>query len=926
MFRTFRPAAALIACLILAAPAHARPLGPQTQDAAARVRVTGVVRDEQNAIPLPGVPLTVVGTNTVVHTDMDGKYRIDLPAGKHQLRVAMDGYTERTIDLVVGDRGMVVDVPLSMMKFTEQVTVTAAAVDAVTSTQEAQLVLRRNAQVITDNLGAAEMKSNGDADAAAALQRVTGISVVDNQFVFVRGLGERYSNTTLGGAVIPTTEPDKKIVPLDLFPTALIDSVQVAKSYTADRSAEFAGGLVEIMPLKLAQRPMFDLSYGFGHYSNATGKSIPLSPLGGSDWWGFDDGARALPSGFPSGKVVRAGIYTPDVGYSRDEISGFGRLLDTAQWKPQSRSGRPAQNFSAAFGNRFGNLSLLASVTQSYREQYQEESRRFFRIGEGDELEAVTDYDFQVGTQKAQTGAVLNLGYQFNPAHRMTFENFYTHSGRDEGRVFEGPNTENNLVYRNYRLQFVEESLLTNRLGGDHLFPQWGNSRIDWRASYGRAERNEPDLRETLYQQAMVNGVGTGNFLLADESQSGFRLFNDLADDTIDAAVNWSTFSTLRGRPAVYKVGAAYIGRTRDFGSRRFRYIPTNQGALNLTQAPEVLFAAGNIGSAFRFNEETRPVDAYEADMRTGAFYGSADWVLSNRARLVAGVRVEQFRQEVNTFDPFGLFEDRIQALLENTDVFPGVNFVYSLRENTNLRLGFSQTVNRPEFRELAAFEFTDVVGNRAIRGNPELNRTLIQNFDARVESFTGGRGVLAASVFFKNFSDPIERVISAGAQPLQTFENAEKARNLGFELEAGRQFGANLYIGSNYTFVDSEITLNDSARRVQTSQTRPLAGQSRHLFNGFGEVSLGGFQGRVLYNFFDDRISDVGANQAPDILEQGRGTLDVVLQQRLGRLVVRAAMDNLTDEPYVFRQGDRDQRRFEVGRTVSFSLGYSFF
>ena len=928
MFRTVPPVVVLCASLLTAPSASAAPAasGLSQDNQPRKIRITGVVRDDRNSVTLPGVPVAVEGTDVVVHTDVDGRYAVDLPAGRHKLRITMDGYHERTVDVDVTERPVPVDVSLTMLSFTEQVTVTGAATDAVTSTAEAQLAMRRNAQVITDNLGAQEMKNNGDTDAAAALQRVTGISVVDNQYVFVRGLGERYSNTTLGGSVLPTTEPDKKVVPLDLFPSSLIDSIQVAKSYTADRSADFAGGLVEIMPLKLAQRPMFDVSYGGNWYANGTGDSILLSPLNGNDWWGFDDGARELPAGFPTNKVVRSGIYTPDVGYSRDQITEFGRLLDTSVWRPQGKSGRPGQNFSASFGNRFGGLSVIGSLTQSYKEQYLEESRRFYRIGEDEALEAVTDYDFQIGTQRAQTGLVGNIGYLFNPAHRIAVENFYSHSGRDEGRVFEGPNTENNFVYRNYRLQFIEESLLTNRVSGDHFFPTLGSSRIDWRATIGRASRDEPDLRETLYQQPLVNGVGTGAFLLADESQSGFRLFNTLDDDTYDGAVNWNLVQTLAGKPAVYKVGTSFVRRTRDFSSRRFRYIPTNAVPLNLAQDPEVLFTPENIGPAYRFNEETRPVDAYDAEMTTLGVYGTGDWALSSRSRLVAGLRLERFEEEVNTFDPFGLFVQREQALLENTDVFPGISFVYALRENTNLRFGFSQTANRPEFRELAAFEFTDVVGNRAVRGNPNLTRTLIQNYDARIEAFTGGRGVLAASVFFKNFADPIERVISAGAQPLQTFENAEKARNLGLELEAGRQVTSNVYFSVNYTFVDSEITLTDSARQVQTSQTRPLAGQSRHLFNGIGEFAAGGFQARLLYNFIDERISDVGANGAPDIVEQARGGLDVVLQQRLGRLSVRATFENLTDEAYVFTQGVEEQRRFELGRAIMFSLGYSFF
>ena len=250
----------------------------------------------------------------------------------------MDGYRERmvTVDVVANTRPAV-DVAMSMAGFSEQVTVAGQAYNAASSSAEAQLAERKNAKVITDNMGSQEMRANGDSDAAAAMQRVTGLSVVDNQYVFVRGLGERYSNTTLAGAVIPTTEPDKKVVPLDLFPTALVDSVQVAKSYSPDKSAEFAGGLVQIVPLKFPSRPVFDVGYGFDFYSTATGKSILESPLNGRDWLGFDDGARALPGGFPDNKIVRRGIFTPDVGYSPDEITAFGRALDNT-WQPRGRT------------------------------------------------------------------------------------------------------------------------------------------------------------------------------------------------------------------------------------------------------------------------------------------------------------------------------------------------------------------------------------------------------------------------------------------------------------------------------------------------------------------------------------------------------------------------------------------------------------
>jgi hypothetical protein len=931
-------ALAVLASVLATGNAAAAQADPAAVRSGPTTRVTGIVRDDANAIPLPGLPVEVIETGQVVYTDVDGRYALELPRGTYRVRVVMDGYQEKLVAVDTGAaRTLMLDMGLTMTRFAETVTVTAEAIDLDTSSAAAQLIERKNAPVITDNLGSQEMRQNGDSDAAAAMQRVTGLSLVDNQYIFVRGLGERYSNTTLAGSVLPTTEPDKKVVPLDLFPTGLIDSVQVSKSYSPDRSAEFAGGLVQIVPMKLPVQPVADFSYGLGYYSTATGKSIPLSPLGNRDVWGFDAGARELPGGFPATKIVRRGIYTPEVGFGVEEITSFGRLLEN-RWLPEDKTGRPGQNWSATLGNRFGRVGLVGSVTHSYKEQFLEEDRRFFHVAEEGELEALSDYHMQTGSQKAQLGIVANLAYEFMPSQRMTFENFYTHSGRDEGRFFQGINIDNAREYRNFRLQFVEEGLVANAIGGEHFFQRLANSRVDWRVNSARASRDEPDLRETLYER-LSNLAGTSEavnpFVYADESQSGFRMFNTLNDDTTDASVNWSVFRASGGRPTQYKVGINYIDRSRDFRSRRFHFIPittqkADTGNLLFDQrlAPEEIFVSSNIGTAVRFNEETRPTDAYRGDQRTTAGYGMVDVALNGRTRLVAGARLEQFDQTVVTQDPFGLFAREVQAENRNTDLFPSINLVLGAGANSNVRLSYSTTVNRPEFRELAEFEFTDVVGNRAIKGNSELRRARIQNVDGRWEMFAGGRGVVAASVFYKYFDSPIERVVIAAANPIATFQNSDHARNFGVELEAGRQVTQYFFVNANYTFVDSKITLLPEQRSVQTSLERPLAGQSRNLFNVTAELAVGGFSARALVNYFGDRISDVGANQAPDIIEEGRGTLDLVFAQRMRGLGLRLTLENLTDTDYLFTQtGAADpQRLFRMGRTVALSVSYSAF
>ena len=924
----------LLALSAYAAPVQAEQAASTAQ--ARKVRVTGIVKDEINNLTLPGVAVEVVGGETVF-TDVDGRYVLDLPPGTYEVKAVMDGYDARSVKVAVaaGSRAIDADLGLTMTRFAETVTVTGQVfLDAVTSSAEAQIAERKNASVISDNLGAQDMKKNADTDAASAMSRVTGMSVVDNQYVFVRGLGERYSNTTLSGSTLPTTEPDKKVVPLDLFPAGLLDSVQVNKSYSPDRSAEFAGGLVQINPLKFPSRPVVSFSYGLSAYSTATGKEIPLSTVSGKDFWGFDNGTRAMPSAFPDNKVVRQGIYTPDVGLQNDQITDLGRQLGNV-WTPGVSDGAPGQNWGAVFGNRFGKFGLIASVSHSYKEQYVEEERAFYRIGDDDELEAVSDYDMQYGTQRAQLGGVFNIAYQFNPNNRIAVENFYSHSGRDEGRYFEGPNTENVFYYRNYRLQYIEEGLLSTAVAGDHFFRGLGNSRIDWRVNVANANRDEPDLRETLYQQPFRSGTTEPNLavtpVLADESQSGFRMFNTLDDQTTDVALNWNAFKT-GGKPTQFKFGLNYVDRTRDFESRRFRFIPVvlnKDGAsqVNLTLTPEELYTQQNIGTAFRLNEETRPVDAYSGDQQTIAGYGMVDIALSARTRLVAGARVEDWSQTVDSFDPFGLFVRTVSSENQNTDVFPAVNFVQQVGGNQNIRLGYSTTVNRPEFREVAEFEFTDVVGSRATRGNPELERALIQNIDARWEVFPGARNVLSASTFFKYFDQPIERVVIAAANPISTFQNAESARNFGFELEAAYEFGQGFFVNANYTWVDSQITLAEDQRTVQTSQERSLAGQSENLFNITAEYARGGFSGRVLWNYFGDRISDVGANQAPDIVEQGHETVDLVFVQRFGqKFNLRLSFENLTDPDFQYTQGDRRQRSYKIGRTFGVAFGVELF
>ena len=302
--------------------------------------MAGIVRDSFNAMTLPGAPITVVATNEVVYSELDGAFSLSLPAGSHEIRVSFSGYEEVVVPVEVQAGATTrVDVALTMERFAEEVVVTGEAIEPELFTAEAQLVERQKAATITDNLASEEMKENADSNAASAMKRVTGLTVVDNQYVFVRGLGERYSNTTLNGAVLPTTEPDKRVVPLDLFPTGLIESVSVVKSYLPDKPADFSGGLVEIDPLSFPTEPVMNFSMSQGYNTRTTFEDGLIYPGGGRDWLGFDDGTRSLPPAIPDSKVVRTSRFT-SAGFTPAELETIGESFSNV-WTPRNRADRP---------------------------------------------------------------------------------------------------------------------------------------------------------------------------------------------------------------------------------------------------------------------------------------------------------------------------------------------------------------------------------------------------------------------------------------------------------------------------------------------------------------------------------------------------------------------------------------------------------
>jgi len=410
-----RSAAALVLAIAVATAASAQTTGTTT--------VSGRVLDSYQAEPLPGVTVEVVGTNIVAHTDLDGQYSVQVPAGQsYEIQFSMPSFGVQTITVdASGGNLTATDAVLGIQGVAEEVSVVAEGDNA---TSAVQLLERRRATVITDNIGGNEMKANADSNAASALSRVTGLSVGDNSQVFVRGLGDRYSNTTLNGNTLPSTEPERKVVSLDMFPAGLLESVSVVKTYTPDRPAEFAGGLVEIVPIRQINRQFGSLSYSIGGNGQALGQDILDHTSSSGDFWGLSNDARNLPGVFPDRRIIRGGIYTPEVGVLRSDLERFGEMLPN-DWSPVEKSGRPNQGFSASYGNRWGGVGLSGSLSHSYGNTYRDEDQTYYRTSAG-ALTPFSTYDYSTASANGSMTALVNAGYGFATNNRVTMQFFST--------------------------------------------------------------------------------------------------------------------------------------------------------------------------------------------------------------------------------------------------------------------------------------------------------------------------------------------------------------------------------------------------------------------------------------------------------------------------------------------------------------------
>jgi outer membrane receptor protein involved in Fe transport len=804
--------------------------------------------------------------------------------------------------------------------------------------QELYVDERRATANVTDVISAEQIARTGDSDAATTLKRVTGLSVVDGKFVFVRGLGDRYSSVLLNGAQIPSPDPTRRTIPLDLFPIEILEGIVVQKSWSADLPAEFGGGTVQLRTRGVPEGFVAKFGLSAGYQQGSTFKDGLSYNGDSSDWTGFD-GGRQLPSALAAatanGNVLRPQSPTNPNGFSPAQLEQFGESL-AGNYNVDTRNTlKPDAGFSGALGNRFeigdAKLGVLGAVRYSNTYDQFDETRRSFAVVGANQLVQASELDVQRTLQNIELSAFLAAGLDLGSDHRLKSTTLLLRNTEDQTQLETGYPEDPADVSQFTELEWIENALIAQQFVGEHRFPSLKDLSLNWQYTLAEATRESPNTRRYRYDR----NNATQRFSFSGRSDSNSTVFADLDDDSQDFSfafklplmLNDDTYLDLNS-------GGGVLRRDRDSAIRRFSF----SGIGPLANDPNVIgnrplddiFNPANIGpNCFELRESTRGTDNYQASQNLDAFFLGADLNWKSRYRFTGGFRYEDNQQEVSTFQLGVANAVPVVASIDSEDWLPSLGFTWLYSDNDQLRFSIAESVSRPDFRELSSAPYTDPLLDLETIGNPDLVPTAIRHFDVRWEHYFSYSESISIALFLKDFDQPIEKIQVPGTGTLISLANAESARNYGIEIDYFRGLGfigerfESFYTAANFSCIESKIELG-AANDIQTNASRPLQGQSPYVANvqlGYKSPD-GNHEATLLYNVAGERISQVGVFGAPDIYEQPLHALDFNWRHGFAEdWTVKLRLRNLLDPKIEYAQGSEITREFRRGRELGISI-----
>lgn len=890
--------------------------------------IAGTVRDEKNE-PLPGVTIKVEQGGGAV-TGIDGSYRINLNAGKYTLTFSYVSFESKEISEVVVKANDITDLSVVMREATRKTSLSEVVVKATyrQASIEGLYNKQKNNSAISDGISSEQIRRTPDNNAAQVLRRVSGITIQDNKFVTVRGMSERYNNVMLNNSMLPSTEPNRRNFSFDIIPSALIDNIIVNKTATPDMPGEFAGGVVQVQTKDIPDKNVVSFATGTGYNTLSAGQPFQSLKRSSSEFMGRPGDQRDWWWGKWSESAYKDAILSQDF----KKITDLDKKIPN-NWGLYEYGYTPMQQYQLYIG-RLINLSkdkgsIGVSVAGTYRnEQAITDVAELYRVGDFDIQGKI--YDFTTSAS-----GLANIAYQ-NKGHKIAFKNLYTKRYTHSTQVVNGQllgasgiNSYTDLINSN--------DLYQNKLEGDHTIPGT-KAKINWSLDRSELKRLQPDTRSSIRQGGAYGlGDASGAFGL---TTGGLSVLNAYLNE-----VRWSyTLNTtipfkLFGQEQKFKAGGLYYKRNADytFAGLKYQLTPFSTVQNEIYNRPDYFIADPEFinerglwyrpaGPSFG----TAP-EAYTGRQDLAAVYGMLDMKLTENLRFVGGVRMENNRMDVTTkdftFDGGNLIVRDTTRSYKKTNFLPSLNLIYSLSRKSNVRVAFSQTLARPDFRERSPFLYFDFYEFVTYSGAVGLNDTRTTNIDLRYEYYPKAGEVFTASLFYKKFKNPVELVqqlSSTGA--VNFYFNLESSTNYGFEtdfrktlgfISGDRGFLRNLYVSGNFTYMISEVDyniqkllavasgLNPDDVSSNGNRKRPLQGLSPYIINGaigYQDKKMGA---QMSYNRIGPRLITGGPNPFEDQYEIARDVIDLQVSGRFwrNRIEARLNVSDLLQQPFIIYQ-----------------------
>ncbi len=914
--------------------------------------LSGKLMDGEFNEVLPFANIVIKGSTNGTTTDFDGIYSLEVEPGTYTVSFSFLGYTTQEITNVLIESGKTVELNVSLQPASAQLDEVVLTTTVRKNTEASVLNLQKNSVTLMDGLSLEAIKTAGASDIADAIKRVPGVSVQEGKYVYVRGLGDRYTKSILNGMDIPGLDPDKNTVQMDIFPTSILENVIVLKSASADLPADFTGGVVDIITKDFPAQKQMSISASLGYNPDMHFQDDYLGyEGGGTDFLGFDDGTRELPV---SENLV---IPSPSNANENHRLEAITQAFDPTLAAERSNS-KPDFGLGFSYGNQFNvgdnTLGLIASVDYKNSTSFYRgfENGIYQKHPESSENELLYDrrQHGDIGSNNVLASALAGLSYKTGRSkYRLNL--LHIQNGESRAALFDQRTEISNVldVVKN-NLEYSQRSVSNVLLSGKHTSGD-ASFTTDWSLSPTLAKVQDKDVRLTTF---IVNPDG---YTISSDAGFPNRLWRDLEEVNAVAKLDFTKNYELFGNRSQLKFGGLYSYKQRDFAIHNYNIAFFNFPTSSLNGDPDAILADQNIwtvdnGSGAYVRGNPQPANTFDSDQNTIAGYLSNEFRFADKFRAILGLRAEKFTTHFTGQNTSGSIVYGDEKTIDELDLFPSVNLIYEFRDNTNFRISYSRTTARPSFKELSIVQIPDLLTGVMFLGNLDLVPTYIDNFDFRFELFGDAAQMFAISSFYKKFTDPIEIVAYDITAPNQfTPRNAPSADVFGLEFEARKNFGfiseglSDLSLNLNLSLIDSKIEMAKGPNREYEARqiyardgetikdTRELQGQSPFLVNAGLNYNNreAGIETGLFYNVQGKTLEVVGFGLNADVYTQPFNSLNFNFAKTLGtekRSKISLSATNLLggDRESLYHAFRADKQRFSFRDPgTSFSLGYSY-